>query len=158
MENLKPIPSGQVCTAVRYSCLLIIAAALSACTGSWAKTTFVSLKPLQASRVRGDAYVNLSVACGYCQPRPGSEITVALSGAVRANERYSLVLANGSCSDYAGDGDVIASGSGRTFSAVVRTHIDTRIDVLTSRDYLLVIRNGARRAVACGKIYDPSLF
>lgn len=133
---------------------------ISACAGSWAQETHVSLASAASSTVRGVAEVGQATECDRrCKPSGGSDILVTLDG-VNGARIYQIVLAEGNCPAPSRPVAVVGSGRGGELKQDgVRAHVDIPIHALTRSDYVLFVREmGSKTSAACGMIKADAVY
>lgn len=140
--------------------LLALAGVFSACAGSWAQDTHVSLASIAPSHVHGDAEVAQATVCKpRCTPTEGSQILLTLEGG-NVSSSYEVVLAEGSCPHFRGPQTVIASGSGHDLEKTgARAWVSIPIHPLTQGNYILFARDTShKRVAACGRIRADAIY
>jgi len=132
----------------------------TACVGSWAQPTHVSIVSIAPSHVRGDAEVLQATTCAArCTPTGDSEIRVALSAA-KPETNYELILAKGSCSELPRVVNLaVLSRGGALLADVVRANVAIPVHPLTAGGYILFVRKERKaRPLACGQIRSSSIY
>lgn len=131
---------------------------LTACASTWDSPTSIKIASADG-KIYADAIVFMSADCGggRCAPTGGSDVTVTLH-ASKAEQRYDVLLARGTCGKVSGDAQTLfKSVAAAQTDRDLRAHVDIPISPLVKRNYLLIVRDRKRNLdVACGPIHNDA--